>query len=237
LKHNIPLEIININEKPKKNFQSWARIIRYNFFYTIYQKYECVKLLLAHHKDDFLETAIMEQASNREPEYFGIKQKNHVHNMNVVRPFLHKYWKVDLETFAKDLKIPFAIDDTNLKPIFERNRIRLELSTKSFNEKKDLYNWFMMSNKILVKKNNKVLYCYKKWEKSDFKVNVFTYMHFKNELVFKFIYKNNLNIKLSQKKIDSIVDFINSEKGNIKYKLSDKYYINKFRNNLVIKQY
>jgi len=47
--------------------------------------------MTGHHRDDFLETAIMQQESNRVPEFFGIKRKREIDGMNIVRPFINIY--------------------------------------------------------------------------------------------------------------------------------------------------
>jgi tRNA(Ile)-lysidine synthase len=46
---------------------------------------------MAHHKDDFIETALMQQKSNRLPSYFGIKRKNYLYEMHIYRPYVLSY--------------------------------------------------------------------------------------------------------------------------------------------------
>ena len=65
--HKIPLFIYSVNQKIKGNFEAQARKIRYDFFAKVYQEKNCDFLVLAHHKDDFLETAIMQKNSGRKP--------------------------------------------------------------------------------------------------------------------------------------------------------------------------
>ncbi len=57
-KYEIPCEVLVVTKECVGNFQKWARDIRYEYFKKIYQKYDCKKLLVAHHLDDFIETAI-----------------------------------------------------------------------------------------------------------------------------------------------------------------------------------
>ena len=59
--YNIPFEVLEITSHNEKgNFQAIARQERYDFYKKIYQKYNCNYLLLAHHKDDFIETGMLD---------------------------------------------------------------------------------------------------------------------------------------------------------------------------------
>lgn len=218
--YNIKFEVLNVKSKPTKNFQSWARDIRYTFFKKIYDSNNCDKLITAHHIDDFLETAIMQQESGRTPKQFGMPLKSNVYNMNIYRPFIDLYWKHELLQYLKKKNINYAIDSSNGKPIYTRNKIRMELSKLTFKEKKDKYKWFLMSNKILKKKNRKIKILYSLWQKGDFKASFLKTSPYKSELVFELIHSHFENIKLSTSKIESIIDFIIANNGTNKYKLN-----------------
>lgn len=234
-KHNIKIEILNVKEKPIGNLESWARKIRYDFFKKIYDKYQCKKLLIAHHKDDFLETALMQQRSGKQAFYFGIKRKVKRNGMSILRPYINMYWKNEiLEDLKKD-KILFGNDETNNDTKFLRNRIRKELLKWSLKEKKDHISWFKMSNKILKKKEKKVNAWYSIWEKSNFSVKTFRNIkNFKQEIIFKFVHDKFSDINLSSGKINSIISFIEGIEGNKKFKLNDKSYILK-KNGIITK--
>lgn len=232
--NNIKLEVLSI---PKDylyegNFQTEARKIRYKFFKEIYEKYNCKSLLMAHHKDDFIETALMQQRSNRQVEYYGIKEKNFIMEMNIERPLLHKMHKRDIEKFLHEHRIQYAIDSSNSQPIYERNKIRLELDKMVPSEKREIYDWFIMSNKVLNKKTKKVHSLYKFWEKQNFDLHFFNLQRFKTELVYKFVHSNFDDVELSKEKIDSIIQFFQGKEGNKYFKLSDKKYIYKKSNSI-----
>lgn len=228
LKHSIPFEVLNVTEKPEGNFQDWAREIRYTFFKEVYDKYKCDALLMAHHKDDFLETALMQQRSNREPKYYGIRKTNEIKGMNIVRPFIKMYWKDQiLEQLAKD-NIKYATDYTNALPEFERNKIRLELKELPFKEKKDKYKWFIKANKILVKKFKEVDEAYKDWERENFSVQFFREeLYFKQELAYDYIHAHFKNVKVSSGKVEGLVQFIEGKEGGKYYMLDDNNKIKK----------
>lgn len=92
-KYKKELEILNLDGNTPKNtnFENWARDIRYKFFKEIYKKYDCNEVLLAHHKDDLLETSLMQYQKNNQKLFFGIKQKIVLDQMKINRPFLFKY--------------------------------------------------------------------------------------------------------------------------------------------------
>ena len=229
-KNNIKIEILQVNEKPKGNTESWARKIRYDFFKKIYLKYNCKKLLIAHHKDDFLETALMQQRSGRTPFYFGIKKKIFINDMNILRPYINLYWKNQILEEIKKHKIPYGIDETNNDEKFSRNKIRKELSSWTQRKKNSYISWFKMSNKILRKKEKKVNNWYLVWEKSNFSIKTFINIpNFKQEIIFKYIHEKFENINLSKNKINAIINFIEGAKGKKNFKLNEKESITKFK--------
>lgn len=237
-KHNIVCKVLNLkNKKATGNFQSWARKVRYDFFKEVYDEYSCDQLLTAHHKDDFIETALMQQQSGRTPRYFGIKDKNELFGMNIYRPFVDTWFKDDILKTLNKKGVVFATDSSNAEPVFERNKVRIELSSKSQKEKQDIFEWFVMSNKILKKKFSKVEAFYKLWKKSNFELSVFR--NFKNnqkEIIYEYIYDNfEEEIKLSTKKMESIIDFINGPEGNKEFKLNTKHSIQKLSGKLIKK--
>ena len=233
-KNKIKLEVLNIKEKASGNFQSWARDVRYNFFKNIYDKYECNQLVMGHHKDDFLETAIMQTKANKKPRYFGIKKKNAIYEMNVIRPFIDLYWKDEIISHLAKDGIEYAVDSSNAEPIFERNKIRIELTKKTYKEKKSIYRWYKMSNKILKKKFKKVDYLYKKWKKTKYESAFFKRMKYKEELVFEFINDNFEDISLTRGKIKSFIEYIESNNGGKKFILNKNSFVNKSKGKLII---
>lgn len=225
IKNNIPFELLSVKEKPKGNFQSWARDIRYNFFKEVYIKYKCKELVIGHHMDDFLETAIMQQKTGRTPRFFGIRKKKIINEMNINRPFISLYWKTQILNELKYKKIPYAIDSSNEELIFERNKIRHELSKKTLQEKKEIYKWFKGANKLLEKNFSKVDAAYKMWKNSKYKVELFRNTKMKNEVIYEFINDIFQNINLSSGKIESLIDFITSSNSGKKFILNKDYSI------------
>ena len=233
--NNIKCFVLDIKEAaPKQNFQNWARETRYNFFKKIYDQNNCTKLLTGHHKDDFLESALMQNKANKEPKYFGIKDKQYLYGMKIYRPFIKRYWKHEILRYLNDNNIKFAVDKTNDMPIYDRNKIRIEIKKMSFSEKKDLFGWFVLSNKILVKKYKKVEKLFELWKATEYNLRFFRTQKYKKEMVFEYIHNNFEGVKLSSKKISSIVDFIVSPEGGKIFKLDENNSITKKKEFLII---
>ena len=233
--NNIPYEILSVKEKYKGNFQNWARKVRYDFFKDIYIKYQCSELIMAHHRDDFLETALMQQRSGRTPDYFGIRKTNIINDMKIYRPFISLYWKNEILSQVKREKISFAIDLSNNELVYERNKIRFELKDKTSKDKKDIMKWFQLSNKILKKKNTKINIIYKKWEKKEFPtqyLNLFS--RYKEELVYKYIHNHFKNIKLKSGMLNSFIQFANGKDGGKIFIIDKNNSITKKNNKLIV---
>ena len=220
--YKIPFKILNVKEKPVGNFQSWAREVRYNFFKKIYIKQNCTQLVIAHHKDDFLETALMQQESGRNPRFLGIKKRNIIKGMNIYRPLINKYWKDKIIKYLDLKQINYAIDYTNKDPIFFRNKIRIHLLTKTKKQKNKMYKEFQKKNKLLKHKFKKIDLSFKEWKNSNYKVKKFKVFYYKEEIIFKYINSEFFSIKLSKGKINSLIDFIESNNSEKIFKLNNK---------------
>lgn len=233
--NNIPYEVLVVNKKYKGNFQSWARDIRYDFFKEVYTKYNCDQLVMAHHRDDFLETALMQQESGRTPEHFGIRKNNIINGMKIYRPFIDLYWKDEILWYLKQDEVPFAIDSSNEEPIYERNRIRLELKEKKISEKKSMVKWFKMSNKILKKKTTKINIIYSKWEKKEFKTDYLRlFEKYEDELAYKYIHTNFNDVKLKKGMLKSFIQFANGKEGGKTFIIDKNHSITKKNSKLIV---
>ncbi|MBN0919526.1 tRNA lysidine(34) synthetase TilS [[Mycoplasma] gypis] len=236
-KYKIHFELLDLKEHEKKsnNFQTDARIVRYEFFKKIYTQYNCSKLIVAHHKDDFLETALMQQRSNRKINYWGIKKQTKIFGMNVFRPFIDKYWKDEIQKKCIKKGIEFAKDYTNDQPVYERNKIRIELKNKSRIQKQTMINKFVFKNLLLKRKNHKIQKELKIWKDNFYSCNakLLNTFKYKNELLYELINEKYQGINLTQGKIKSIWDFIYSKNGAKNYKLKDEIFLIKSHNCLV----
>ncbi len=136
--YDIPVYIKSIDMKPNANLQAWARQIRYDFFNEIVTTNHLDAVLIAHQKDDDIETFYMQKIQNKTPEYFGIKPINYYQSLRVIRPIIH-ITRDEIVEYCRLNHVPYGIDETNLKPHYLRNRVRMELLSHSVEDKEDLY--------------------------------------------------------------------------------------------------
>ncbi len=239
-KYHLKLEklILDKNiEYTNNNFENWARDIRYNFFKKLYIKYQCNQLLIAHHKDDFLETCIMQKEKNKEKLFFGIKEKIHLNKMNIFRPLLLKYWKQEIYDLVQKYKIDYHDDYTNFESNYKRNFIRNNVLNKySFAEKEKLLNEFLDYNKSQSKIIKNIKKEYKEWFLTEFDLSFFSNLKYQQEIIKLFINKNLKNINLNKNIINNIINFLLSKKNNKEFLLSNNNFIFKKNNKVYIKK-
>lgn len=121
---NIPIEVLDTTGLIcTKNFQEWAREIRYKFFQKVLVKYKAKAVVVAHQEDDLIETFLMQEKRGGLVKYCGIAEKTTVFNVDVIRPLL-SFTKQDLLDYDKQNNVPFSIDISNLGDAYERNRVR-----------------------------------------------------------------------------------------------------------------
>ena len=119
------------------NFQSAARNARYDFFKKTVDKNKLEIVLIAHQKDDLIETYLMQKEKKLETAYYGIRKENVINGVRVLRPLL-SYEKNDLIRYCDDNKIVYGIDESNLTDDYERNRIRHNKVDKMDHKQKQL---------------------------------------------------------------------------------------------------
>lgn len=128
-KHNIKIYVHDNSKVFKNNIEANCREIRYQFFSDIYHQYDFDALLVAHNEDDLIETYLLQKKRKNLVFQYGLAEKNTIKNMIVLRPLL-EYKKKDLESYCNNNSVPYAIDKTNLQPIYERNKLRLNVVSK-----------------------------------------------------------------------------------------------------------
>ena len=145
LQYDVPLHVLDVRTSMRGNFQHQARLIRYGFFKQIVTTQHLGAILTAHHADDDLETATMQKARQSLHDYYGIRYVSDWEGVPLIRPLLQTF-KTNLIKFCDDHKVLYAIDASNQKPIYTRNRIRLLLSDLTEQEKLQQLNHFSLLN-------------------------------------------------------------------------------------------
>ncbi len=113
----------------KSNIEANCREVRYDFFADLYKKYSFGALLVAHNEDDLIETYLLQKKRKNLVFHYGLADKNIIKGMTVLRPLL-ALKKESLLKYCDEHNVPYSIDQTNLLPMFERNKIRLNVVSK-----------------------------------------------------------------------------------------------------------
>lgn len=147
-RNDISVSVYHVNKnvyKIRQNFQNLARKIRYDFFVECSKKYKCKNLIIAHNLNDFLETAIMQKNRKSFNFFYGIRQNSIYKSLKIYRPLINDF-KIDLTKYCDDKKINYALDSSNELDIYERNRIRKQLSKFSKTQLLKLFKQFNTRN-------------------------------------------------------------------------------------------
>lgn len=120
--YKIPICIFNSIFLKKKNMEQEFRFVRFNFFFNFVLKNST--LLLAHNKDDFLETMFLRlfRGSNLF-SIFGLQYANKLGKLNILRPLV-TFSKADIKKFAYFNNIKHINDVSNFDVKFNRNYLR-----------------------------------------------------------------------------------------------------------------
>ena len=212
LDRNIPIEVLDTAElKCDKNFQGWAREVRYEFFKKVLEKYGAQAVLVAHQQDDVIETYLMQKNRSNIVKYSGIAEKTTLFGVQIIRPILMKT-KQELLDYDIQNNVPFSIDESNLTDSYTRNRIRHKIVEKLSKEERE--NILCEIKKI----QSEPLVTDSKISVKDF--NLLT----DKQLTFwlsDFIEKNSNHKDISKSFIDEIRKAVNSNKSYVEICLND----------------
>ena len=137
-KRGIPFRKKDYRDTGKGNFQDNARVFRYEFFAELVREMDLDCVMVAHHRDDLLETYLLQKKRGGDVTCYGLSPAVTIKGVKVKRPLL-RYTKEDLLEYCLCRGIRYGIDESNLGDDYARNRIRhgkLERMTEK--EKKEL---------------------------------------------------------------------------------------------------
>ena len=154
-KYKIKFHLLDVYpENVKGNFQAYARNARYSYFKKICDKNKLDAVLVAHHKDDLIETYLMQIEKRLKVSHYGLAKNIDINNLHVIRPLL-KYTKNDLLNYCNDNCICYGIDESNNSDCYARNRIRHQKIEKmSKSEKNKIVKEINTKNKEEDRKNS-----------------------------------------------------------------------------------
>lgn len=139
-----------VNIPDNVNFEDEARKIRYKFFSDVIKNYPNKFILTAHHKNDDIETMILQINRNNIVDYYGLKEKNDIFGVTVIRPILN-YTKLEIIEYLTKNNISFYDDPTNYEQERQRNILRANLKNIDYNHYKNLK--ISLNQKVKEEKN------------------------------------------------------------------------------------
>lgn len=225
--YNIKYYILNVDKNVYKkyknitNFQTKARVIRYNFFGKIAEKINCFNLLVAHNLDDFIESAYMQEKKESKALFYGIKPRSSFRNVQIYRPLLNVR-KETLIRYCHEKSIKFGVDETNQMDIYERNKTRNIIKEWKTDEVFEFLQRIKKYNKKNSKKIKKITKEYSNWKVLNYSIKYFSKLEefYKYYLVYEFL-KEHSERNRSSKKINSIMKYISKNNGIKNYRLEN----------------
>ena len=125
---DIPFYTIDVDmdayaKKHKVTSEEAGRFLRYKFFRQIIKEKESGKIAVAHNKNDQAETLLLRIM--RGTGIDGLRGMDFISG-DIIRPLLN-ISRDEIEKYIEENKIDTVLDKTNLMPIYNRNKVRLEL--------------------------------------------------------------------------------------------------------------
>lgn len=216
--HNVQIEVLDTSGLTcNKNFQEWAREVRYSFFKKVLDKFNAEAVLVAHQQDDLIETYLMQKHRGGFVKNPGIAEKTTIFNVDIIRPLL-SYSKADLLKYDEENNVPFSIDCSNLRDDYDRNKIRHNIVDKM---SKDERNKTLSEIETIRKQEIEFKTA---WLINDF-LNLSDYQM--TMVISNFVETNSKHIDISSKFIQEIRQALSSDKSIIEIKLSNKLFLMK----------
>lgn len=216
--HNVQIEVLDTSGLTcNKNFQEWAREVRYSFFKKVLDKFNAEAVLVAHQQDDLIETYLMQKQRGGFVKNPGIAEKTTIFNVDIIRPLL-SYSKADLLKYDEENNVPFSIDCSNLRDDYDRNKIRHNIVDKM---SKDERNKTLSEIETIRKQEIEFKTA---WPINDF-LNLSDYQI--TMVISDFIETHSKHIDISSKFIQEIRQALSSDKSIIEIKLSNKLFLMK----------
>ena len=148
--NNLKFELYTLDKKINSNFHSMSRIIRYEFFDKVIEKYNANFLMTAHHGDDLIETILMRiQRGSTLKGYSGFELLTKKEKYSIVKPLIF-YTKKDIINYMNKNNYKYYIDSTNSSDDYLRNRYRNHILPILHEELKDIkIKYLKYSNTLL----------------------------------------------------------------------------------------
>lgn len=221
--HSIVFESMIIEEYGDDNFHNEARSIRYHYFNKLIKNYNAKYLFTAHHGDDLIETILMRIVRGSTLRgYSGFSKNIQMGEYQIIRPLI-EISKSEILEYNKKHKIKYAIDSSNEKDVYTRNRFRKYIVPKLKDEDKNVHLKFRKFSEILLEYNNYVEKQVKEIMNEvcpNYIINIEKYLNLDKIIqmkiiytILEYIYQDDLML-ITDHHADLIYSLINSTKAN-----------------------
>lgn len=242
IQNDVIFEYMKITNYNDENFHKCARNIRYEFFERLINKYNSNYLFTAHHGDDLMETVLMRIIRGSTLKgYGGFSRISSKKNYKIVRPLI-TLTKQQIEEYDKENNIEYAIDKSNFKDVYTRNRYRKYILPKLKDENKNAHLKFYDFSEYLIESGN----YFEKLSKNicneiyvNNKLDIEKFKKFDHIIQVNIIYnileqtyKDEID-KINSKHVDNIINLINN-KNNGYTSLPNKNGIKEYNNFYII---
>jgi len=151
ISEEIDIKAIKEKEAKDRPLTDVARKIRYDFLKRVAKGFNANKIAVGHHADDLVETVLINLIRGTGSE--GLKGIAPIRKIDedllLIRPLI-KISSLQIHQYLSLNHLEFRVDSSNLKPIFLRNRVRIQLLPilrKEYNPKID--NAFIQLSQLL----------------------------------------------------------------------------------------
>ncbi|MCV3763658.1 tRNA lysidine(34) synthetase TilS [Companilactobacillus farciminis] len=237
------------SNKPKDiGMEAAARSFRYTFFKKIMEGYDFDTLLTAHHNNDLAENILMKLIrSGNAYEVVSLKEQRPFGNGQIVRPLLD-FSKRQLNEYADIHDINHVQDETNFDNITMRNRLRKNIFPELQKENGQLLSHFRFFDQQLTALINLAKRQFINIEQAmDLKENsqqiigeikpVLKLDEDQQTLFWgNFFTKRQLDITISNRQIDQIIEIVNTDQSNASVDLEDSWRFIRTYDKFVVKK-
>lgn len=244
-KNNMIFEYMIIYKYGTDNFHDYARTVRYNFFESLVDKYNAKYLMTAHHGDDLMETILMRIVRGSTVSgYAGFNRETKFDNYTIIRPLI-TLTKKEIQEYMDNNNLWYAVDISNMKDVYTRNRYRKYILPKLKEENKNVHKKFLkFSEKVSDISNFFDKYVDSKYSnivRNDV-INIKELLKEERvvieSIISKYlyqIYKDSIYM-ITDKNIDTLYNSITSKKSNIVIDIPGNYkFIKSYSNAYIIK--
>ena len=242
-KNKIIFETMTIDDYGDDNFHNEAHSKRYRFFGDLVKQHNAAYLLTAHHGDDLMETILMRIVRGSTLRgYSGFSKVIDKGSYKIIRPLI-EITKDEILEYNKKHKIKYALDSSNTKDVYTRNRFRKYIVPQFKKEEPNVHQKFYKFSKTLLEYNNYIDKVVETKINSIYPQDVLNIEKFLKEdkviqmkIIYYILEKNYQDdlMLVSDKHAEILLDVIHSKRANVIVHLPNNMQAVKTYNNLVI---